>query len=267
MKAKPKAKAVKSVDRDQLSDYLADLLQVNRVKDYCPNGLQVQGKNTIKKIVTGVTASLALIDAAIEEDAHAILVHHGWFWKNDDVRVVGQLHARLKLLMENDISLFAYHLPLDLHPELGNNAQLAQVMGWIDAKPSPVAFQGTMDGLVWHGNTNRSQRTLGQLARSMASRLGRDPLVIGDLNKPVKSIAWCTGAAQGYIAEAIAMKVDAYISGEVSEPTFHAAQEMGVAYIGAGHHATERYGIQALGQHLSKKWGVKHQFIDIPNPI
>jgi dinuclear metal center YbgI/SA1388 family protein len=266
-KAKPKSKAAKSIDRDQLSVYLADLLQVNRVKDYCPNGLQVQGKSTIKKIVTGVTASLALIDAAIEEDADAILVHHGWFWKNDDVRVVGQLHARLKLLMENDIRLFAYHLPLDLHPELGNNAQLAHVMGWSDAKPSPVAFQGTMDGLVWHGNTNRSQRILGQLARSMASRLGRDPLVIGDLNKPVKTIAWCTGAAQGYIAEVIAMKVDAYISGEVSEQTFHASQEMGVAYIAAGHHATERYGIQALGQHLSKKWGVKHQFIDIPNPI
>jgi dinuclear metal center YbgI/SA1388 family protein len=266
-KAKPKLKAVKSVDRDQLSDYLADLMQVNRVKDYCPNGLQVQGKNTIKKIVTGVTASLALIDAAIEEGADAILVHHGWFWKNDDVRVVGQLHARLKLLMENDISLFAYHLPLDLHRELGNNAQLAQVMGWIDAKASPAAFQGTMDGFVWQGNTNGSQRTLGQLARSVASRLGRDPLVIGDLNKPIKSIAWCTGAAQGYITEAIAMKVDAYISGEVSEQTFHASQEMGVAFIAAGHHATERYGIQALGQHLSKKWGVKHQFIDIPNPI
>ena len=266
-KAKLKANSVKSIDRDQLSVYLADLLQVNRVKDYCPNGLQVQGKSNIKKIVTGVTASLALIDAAIEEGADAVLVHHGWFWKNDDVRVVGQLHARLKLLMEHEISLFAYHLPLDLHPTLGNNAQLAQVMGWIDAKASPAAYPGTMDGLVWRGKTSGTQKTLGHLARGLASRLGRDPLVIGDLNKPVKSIAWCTGAAQGYITEAITMKVDAYISGEVSEPTFHAAQEMGVAYIAAGHHATERYGIQALGQHLSKKWGVEHQFIDIPNPI
>lgn len=275
MKAKPKAKLkansvksiAKAVDRDQLSVYLADLLQVNRVKDYCPNGLQVQGKSAIKKIVTGVTASLALIDAAIEEGADAILVHHGWFWKNDDVRVVGQLHARLKLLMDHEISLFAYHLPLDLHPTLGNNAQLAQVMGWIDAKASPAAYPRAIDGLVWRGKTSGTQKTLGQLARSVASRLGRDPLVIGDLNKPVKTIAWCTGAAQGYITEAIAMKVDAYISGEASEPTFHAAQEMGVAYIAAGHHATERYGIQALGQHLSKKWGVEHQFIDIPNPI
>jgi len=266
-KIQSKAKVAKSIDRDQLSVYLADLLQVNRVKDYCPNGLQVQGKSTIKKIVTGVTASLALIDAAIEEGGDAILVHHGWFWKNDDVRVVGQLHARLRLLMENEISLFAYHLPLDLHPTLGNNAQLAQVMSWIDAKASPAAYPGTMDGLVWRGETNGAQKTLGQLARSVASRLGRDPLVIGDLNKSVKTIAWCTGAAQGYITEAIAMKVDAYISGEVSEPTFHAAQEMGIAYIAAGHHATERYGIQALGLYLSKKWGVEHQFIDIPNPI
>jgi dinuclear metal center YbgI/SA1388 family protein len=266
-KAKSKANSAKSIDRDELAVYLADLLQVNRVKDYCPNGLQVQGKCSIKKIVTGVTASLALIDTAIEEGADAILVHHGWFWKSDDVRVVGQLHARLKRLMEHEISLFAYHLPLDLHPTLGNNAQLAQVMGWIDAKASPAAYPGTMDGLVWQGKTSGTQRTLGQLARSVAGRLGRDPLVIGDLNKPVKTIAWCTGAAQGYITEAISMKVDAYISGEVSEPTFHAAQEMGVAYIAAGHHATERYGIQALGQHLSKKWGVKHQFIDIPNPI
>ena len=140
-------------------------------------------------------------------------------------------------------------------------------MGWIDAKASPATYPSTMDGLIWRGKTSGTQKTLGQLARSVASRLGRDPLVIGDLNQPVKNIAWCTGAAQGYITEAIAMKVDVYISGEVSEPTFHAAQEMGVAYIAAGHHATERYGIQALGQHLSKKWGVKHQFIDISNPI
>lgn len=267
MTAKPKAKATQCIDRDQLSVYLTDLLQVNRVKDYCPNGLQVQGKSSIKKIVTGVTASLALIEAAIEEKADAILVHHGWFWKSDDVRVVGQLHARLKLLMAHEINLFAYHLPLDLHPKLGNNAQLAQVMGWVDAQPAVGSALGTMDGLVWQGKTSGTQKTLGQLARSVASRLGRDPLVIGDLSKPIKKIAWCTGAAQGYINEAISLKVDAYISGEASEPTFHAAEEMGVAYIAAGHHATERYGIQALGQHIAKKWGLSHEFIDIPNPI
>jgi dinuclear metal center YbgI/SA1388 family protein len=260
-------KLAKSVQRDQLDTYLADLLNVQAIKDYCPNGLQVQGKPVIKKVITGVTASLALIKAAIQEGADAIVVHHGWFWKNDDARVVGQLHARLKLLMDHQINLFAYHLPLDLHPRLGNNAQLAKLMGWTQAKGVSSVGGGVMDGLIWCGRPSPSQKNLGQLARSMASRLGRDPLVLGDLSRPVKNIAWCTGAAQGYINQAASMKVDAYISGEISEPTFHAAQEMGIAYIAAGHHATERYGVQALGQEIAKKWGITHQFIDIHNPV
>ena len=258
---------MKTVERDQLNLYLAKLLQIERVKDYCPNGLQVQGKAQIKKVVTGVTASLALIEAAIQEKADAIVVHHGWFWKSDDVRIVGQLHARLQLLMAHEISLFAYHLPLDLHPQLGNNAQLAKLMGWSQARAVSGNGGGVMDGLLWQGKPAGSQKNLGQLARSMASRLGRDPLMVGNVNKPIKTIAWCTGAAQGYINEAVSMKVDAYISGEISEPTFHVAQEMGVAYIAAGHHATERYGVQALGQEIAKKWGIAHQFIDIPNPV
>ena len=261
------SKSSKTIEREQLSLYLDDLLQVRRVKDYCPNGLQVQGSSAIKKIVTGVTASLALIEAAIEAKADTLMVHHGWFWKSDDVRVVGQLHARLRLLMDHNINLFAYHLPLDLHPQLGNNAQLAQLMGWTSAKPMPSISGGVMDGLIWSGKPASSQKNLGQLARGIASRLGRDPLVVGNPNQAIKRIAWCTGAAQGYISEASLMKVDAYISGEISEPTFHAAQEMGIAYIAAGHHATERYGIQALGDHLAKKWGITHQFIDIPNPV
>ena len=275
MKTKAPSKTSKTVratkpsliERDRLSAHLDDLLQVQRIKDYCPNGLQVQGKPTIKKLVTGVTASLALIEAAIEEGADALMVHHGWFWKNDDVRVVGQLHSRLSLLMKHQISLFAYHLPLDLHPQLGNNAQLAKIMGWIDSKAVSSVSGAVMDGLIWKGKPSASQKTLGQLARGMASRLGRDPLVIGDTDRPIKTIAWCTGAAQGYISEASSLKVDAYISGEISEPTFHASQELGVAYIAAGHHATERYGIQALGEHVAKKWGIKHRFIDIPNPV
>ena len=272
-KAMPKTSRVtrsaksSSIERDRLSAYLDDLLQVSRIKDYCPNGLQVQGNPAIKKLVTGVTASLALIEAAIEEGADALMVHHGWFWKNDDVRVVGQLHSRLSLLMEHQISLFAYHLPLDLHPQLGNNAQLAKIMGWTDSKAVSSVSGSVMDGLIWKGKPSASQKTLGQLARGMASRLGRDPLVIGDTGRPVKTIAWCTGAAQGYISEASSLKVDAYISGEISEPTFHASQELGVAYIAAGHHATERYGIQALGEHVAKKWGIQHRFIDIPNPV
>ena len=267
---KPQSSNNGVISRDDLSEYLFDYLGVAKIKDYCPNGLQVEGKPQIKKIITGVTASLALIERAIEEKADAILAHHGWFWKSDDSRVVGQLHDRLKLLMSHDINLFAYHLPLDVHPQLGNNAQLANMMGWTVAKPSkrsPLATLGVMDGLIWEGKPAASQKTLGQLARSLASRLGRDPLVVGDQDQPIKRIAWCTGGAQNYIKEASLMKVDAYISGEISESTFHAANEMGVAYIAAGHHATERYGIQALGQHLQKTFRIKHQFIDLPNPV
>jgi len=266
-KSKTPSKSTKTVERDQLNLYLAKLLQIDRVKDYCPNGLQVQGKAEIKKVVTGVTASLALIEAAIKEKADAIVVHHGWFWKSDDVRIVGQLHARLQLLMDHEISLFAYHLPLDLHPQLGNNAQLAKLMGWSQARPVSGIGGGVMDGLLWQGKPSGAQKNLGQLARSIASHLGRDPLVVGDLSRPIKNIAWCTGAAHGYINDAVSLKVDAYISGEISEPTFHIAQEMGVAYIAAGHHATERYGVQALGQEIAKKWGIAHQFIDIHNPV
>jgi dinuclear metal center YbgI/SA1388 family protein len=262
------------VGRDELSLYLDDHLQVARIKDYCPNGLQVQGKSIIKKLVSGVTASMALIEEAIALKADAIMVHHGWFWKNDDARVVGQLHSRLKLLMDHEINLFAYHLPLDVHPVLGNNAQLAKVMGWKPLmEPKRVSegtFLGTaspLDGLIWEGRPEAAQNTLGQLARSISGRLGRDPLVIGDLNKPIKRIAWCTGGAQGYINQAILMKVDAYISGEVSEQTFHIAQESGVAYIAAGHHATERYGIGALGEFVAQKYKLSHQFVDIPNPV
>lgn len=262
--------SLKTVLRDELSLFLDDHLQVARIKDYCPNGLQVQGKPTIKKLVSGVTASMALIEEAIALKADAIMVHHGWFWKNDDARVVGQLHSRLKLLMDHEINLFAYHLPLDVHPVLGNNAQLAKVMGWKPLKASERTFLGSssvMDGLIWEGRPEASQKTLGQLARSISGRLGRDPFVIGDLNKPIKRIAWCTGGAQGYINQAILMKVDAYISGEVSEQTFHAAQESGVAYIAAGHHATERYGIGALGEFVAQKYKLSHQFVDIPNPV
>ena len=270
MKKIQQTKKTNSVNRDVLSLFLDEYLQVARIKDYCPNGLQVQGKPVIKKLVSGVTASMALIEEAIALKADAIMVHHGWFWKNDDARVVGQLHSRLKLLMAHEINLFAYHLPLDVHPVLGNNAQLAKVMGWKSLKASERTFLGSssvMDGLIWEGRPEASQKTLGQLARSISGRLGRDPLVIGDLNKPIKRIAWCTGGAQGYINEAISMKVDAYISGEVSEQTFHATQESGVAYIAAGHHATERYGVGALGEFVAQKYKLSHHFVDIPNPV
>lgn len=246
--------------RDALKDYANQLLEVDRFQDYCPNGLQVQGKNSIRKIVSGVTASLALIEAAIEAKADAILVHHGWFWKNDESPIVGQLHRRLKSLMDNDISLFAYHLPLDAHPKVGNNAQLAKIAGW------KHTGQSSIKGLISLGEPKVVQ-SLQKFAENLAKSLGREPLVIGNQARKIKKIAWCTGAAQSYFDAAILEGVDVFISGEVSEPTFHLAQESGVAYIAAGHHATERFGVAALGEVLAKKFGIIHEFIDIPNPV
>ncbi len=248
--------------RDDLAQHLANYLQIAKSKDYCPNGLQVQGRDRIQKIVSGVTASQALIEAAIQAKADAILVHHGWFWKSDDPGIVGQLHARLKLLMDHNINLFAYHLPLDIHPIVGNNAQLAKVMSW---KGQAALLPGMMDGLMWQANIQ--PMSLQQLTKSLASRLGRDPLVIGEPKQSIKKVAWCTGGAQGYIKEALSLGVDAYISGEVSEQTYHFAKEMGIVYISAGHHATERYGVQALGQYINKTFKIEHQFVDIPNPV
>lgn len=246
--------------RSELENYTNQFLEVERFQDYCPNGLQVQGKNTIRKLVTGVTASLALIEKAIEVKADAIMVHHGWFWKNDDSVIVGQLHRRLKLLMDSDISLFAYHLPLDAHSKVGNNAQLAKIAGW------KHTGQSSIKTLVSLGQPTTPQ-TLEKFALSLGKSLGREPLVIGEKSKKMKKIAWCTGAAQSYFDAAIEEGVDVFISGEISEPTFHLAQESGVAYIAAGHHATEKYGVCALGEHLAKKFGITHQFIDIPNPV
>jgi len=251
----------RSCSTSQLSEYLHQLLQEDRFKDYCPNGLQVQGKTEIRRIVSGVTASLELIEKAIDQKADAILVHHGWFWKNDDPAIVGQLYRRLKLLMDHNINLFAFHLPLDQHPKLGNNAQLAKIAGW------KVTGQSPKNDLVWLGKPASGIKTLSQLASSLDKVLSRKPLIVGKPNQPIKTIAWCTGAAQGYLHEAIACGVDAFISGEISEPTFHLAKESGVAYISAGHHATERYGVQALGNDLAKKFGIEHLFIDIPNPV
>jgi dinuclear metal center YbgI/SA1388 family protein len=248
---------------ESIESYLNDLLRISHFKDYCPNGLQVQGKVDIKTLVTGVTASLALIEKSIEFKADAILVHHGWFWKNDDPRIVRQLHARLRLLMEHDINLYAYHLPLDQHPEFGNNVQLARVLGL------EIQGQSKENDLVWYGKPSQGSRkkTLYDLSERIANKLQRTPLVIGDERQSIKKVAWCTGGAQGYIDIASNLGADVYISGEISEQTTHAARELGIAYISAGHHATERYGVQALGAHVAKTFGVKHIHADIPNPV
>jgi dinuclear metal center YbgI/SA1388 family protein len=254
----------KSASQETIESYINELLQISQFKDYCPNGLQVQGKNNIYKLVTGVTASLALIERAIDEDADAILVHHGWFWKNDDSRVVGQLYARLKLLMDKEINLYAYHLPLDQHPIYGNNVQLAKRLG------ITIGGQSKTTPLVWYGNLGKNKKPpypLDKLALLIEKKLERVPLVIGEMKKPIHKIAWCTGGAQGYITDAVQLGADVYISGEISEQTTHIAQELGIAYISAGHHATEKYGVQALGAHLADVFGIQHQFIDIPNPV
>ncbi|MEO1817811.1 Nif3-like dinuclear metal center hexameric protein [Pseudomonas sp.] len=251
------------VERDKLLRYCNELLDSGSFQDYCPNGLQVEGRNEIRLIVSGVTASQALVDAAVEAGADLLLVHHGYFWRGEAAQVVGIKHRRLKALLQHDINLMAYHLPLDVHAELGNNAQLAQLMGWQISgglephNPRSVGLTGELPEPC-SGDS---------LAQQLAERLQREPLFIAGHERPVKRIAWCTGAAQGYIDKAIALGVDAFITGEVSEPTVHTARENGIHFYAAGHHATERYGAKALGDHLAATFGIEHQFIDIDNPV
>lgn len=251
-----------SVSRDELAQFLAQTLEITRFHDYCPNGLQVEGRLRIETLVTGVTASLALIEAAIALKADALLVHHGYFWRGEDARILGVKHKRLKLLLAHDINLFAYHLPLDMHPELGNNAQLARQLGL-----KPDARFGEND-IGWLGlPLDASVTSVGDLALLVESRLGRAPLVIGDPSRAVGRVGWCTGAAQNMLSDAVAAGANTYISGEISEPTVHLAREMGVAYLACGHHATERYGVQALGSCIARKFDIQHHFIDIDNPV
>jgi len=255
-----------TIDTRELADWLDGTLQAARFKDYCPNGLQVEGRGRIGHIIAGVTASEALLRAAIERNADAVLVHHGWFWKNEDPRVRGPRRTRLALTLAHDLNLFAYHLPLDAHPELGNNAQLARVLGLQPERDGDALRTCGPDGLIWLG-TAPGIDTLEALTRRVAERLGRTPLVVGDAARPVRRVAWCTGAAQGMLADAVEAGADAYITGEASEPTVHLARETGTAFIGAGHHATERYGVQALGEAIARQFGIRVEFVDIDNPV
>lgn len=248
--------------RQVLDQQLRELLQPERFTDYCPNGLQVEGREQLRHLVTGVTASLALIEAAIAAGGDALLVHHGYFWRGEDACVVGQKQRRLKALLAANLNLFAYHLPLDAHPTLGNNAQLALKLGLVTD-----ALTGEKE-LVHVGHATQAT-TLKALCEQISQSLKRAPLVVGDTDTPLSTrgaVAWCTGAAQGSIEEAYAAGAKVYISGEISEPTAHFAREMGMAYLACGHHATERYGVQAVGQHLSHALGLRHSFIDIDNP-
>ena len=250
------------INRDELANFLAQTLNISSVRDYCPNGLQVEGRGVIQTLASGVTASLALIEAAVEAKADALLVHHGFFWRGEDPRLVGPKHKRIKRLLQNDISLFAYHLPLDLHPALGNNAQLALRLDLL-----PESRFGE-DGLGWLGSVNNaSLRTVGDLAGLIADRLGREPLLIGDPGQPLGRVGWCTGAAQNLLQDAVAAGATVYLSGEISEQTVHLALETGTAYLACGHHATERFGVHALGEHIAAQFGIEHRFIDISNPV
>ena len=245
------------VNQTTLAKYCHQYLQVDKFTDYCPNGLQIQGKSDIKKIISGVSANQDLIDAAIDEKTDALFVHHGFFWKNEAAEIIGIKKNRIKALLDNDINLFAYHLPLDAHPTVGNNIQLAQRFGIKNLEPIG-------DTLVWQGEVDT---TLSQLSNTIEQALNRAPLVFGGYDKPLKRIAWCTGGAQSYIEHAININADCFITGEVSEQIPAIAKENDIAFISAGHHATERYGIQALCQHLSDKFNIKHQFIDVDNPV
>lgn len=246
--------------RQELENYIGQLLAVDRFRDYAPNGLQIEGKESINRIVTGVTASLAMIDATIGHQADALLTHHGYFWKGENPCITRTKKNRIAKLLANDINLFAWHLPLDAHPELGNNAQLAirlglnplgrfgeQELGWLGELASPVSFAA-----------------FGQRVEAI---LQRPPLLIGDATRPVRRIAWCSGGAQSYFHEAATLDIDCFLTGEASEFVTHLAQESGIGFIAAGHHTTERFGIEALGRHLADHFGIEHEHIDLPNPV
>ena len=262
-----------TTDRDTLSQSFNALLQPEQFKDYGPNGLQVEGKAQIKKIVSGVTASLALIEAAIAAKADAIVVHHGLFWRGQDGRVTGWMKQRLQALLAANVNLYGFHLPLDAHSQLGNNAQLGKLWGF-------KAYKGAAgrcgdQGLVWLGERAK-KGTNGHLGGSFANAQAlaahvekltqRAAVVVQATPRKIKKIAWCSGGAQDYFEAAIAAGADAFITGEISEPQAHYARECGVAYLACGHHATERYGVQAVAGHVAAKLGLAHEFIDIDNP-
>lgn len=238
-------------------------LESARFKDYCPNGLQVEGRGNVRRLATAVTANQSVLDAAVAWGADALLVHHGYFWRGESAEIVGMKRRRLNTLLSADMSLLAYHLPLDAHAELGNNAQWGQRMGFKNfaaldcVNPQAVGNTGLLSAAT----------PLGELAQQVRNLTGREPMLIGDPQMSVERVAWCTGAAQGYIEKAAAAGAQLYISGEISEPTVHAARELDIAYMAAGHHATERYGVQALAAAVAETFDLEWTFIDCDNPV
>ncbi len=251
------------VSLKHLESELKRVLRPEQFSDYCPNGLQVQGRSEVLKIVSGVTACQGLISAAADVDADVLLVHHGYFWRGEEQPITGIKKSRIAALLQSGISLIAYHLPLDVHAEFGNNVQLAKVLGF-DIEGELGKQNNHPIGLTGSTSKNLNFATMHDL---LTSKLGRKPLAIEGGSEQIQSVAWCTGAAQNYIELAVEAGVDAYITGEVSEPTVHIARESGLHFFSAGHHATERYGVQALGAYLANMFDIEHEFIDIDNPV
>jgi dinuclear metal center YbgI/SA1388 family protein len=254
-----------SVELTQLCQYLDQCLQPERFTDYCPNGLQVQGRASVARLATGVTACQRLLDAAAEWGADALLVHHGYFWSGEAPQVVGMKRRRLATLLASEVSLLAYHLPLDAHPQLGNNACLGRLMGF-DLEDQAALQPGAVSGLGNVGNLPEAIPAQKFVAK-LAEITGRVPLHVGDPKALVRRIAWCTGAAQDYVSAAVVAGADLFVTGEASEQTVHTAREEGIQFVAAGHHATERYGVQAVGEHLAAQFSIEHRFIDIDNPV
>jgi dinuclear metal center YbgI/SA1388 family protein len=249
------------IERKQLLSAFDTLLQPERFKDYGPNGLQVEGRNGIKKIVSGVTASLALIEAAVAAQADALFVHHGLFWRGQDGCVTGWMRQRLGLLLQHDINLFAYHLPLDAHPVLGNNAQLGARLGL----ETQAQFGEQQLGCIGQGPAH-IMASPQALASHIEATLGRAVTLVAARPGAMQRVAWCSGGAQGYFEAAIAAGAEVFVTGEISEPQAHYARECGVSFIACGHHASERYGAPAVASHIAAELGLEHAFIDIDNP-
>ncbi len=250
------------IDRDDLLNAFDTLLEPGRFTDYGPNGLQVEGRREIRRIVSGVTASAALIDAAVEDGADAIFVHHGLFWRGHDGRLTGWLRARVARLLAADVNLYAYHLPLDAHPTLGNNAQLACRLGLI----GQAQFGAQQLGCIGQRADDGAFTDAAALAAHVESVLNRPVTLVDAGSVGIKKIAWCSGGAQSYFESAIAAGAQAFVTGEISEPQAHIARECGVAFLACGHHATERYGAPAVAAHIAAQHGLAHRFIEIDNP-
>ena len=245
------------VNREELKNYCNTYLDIDKFKDYCPNGLQIEGSLNITKIVSGVSANLELIERAIEEKADAIFVHHGVFWDNESKTISGAKRAKIALLLKHNINLFGFHLPLDDHDEVGNNIELGRRLGIKNMEP-------VAGGLLWQGELNTN---ISDFSKLIEEKLDRAPQVFGKQNGKIKRISWCTGAAQGFIEDAINLNVDLYLSGEVSEKTPAVAKENNITFISAGHHATERYGVQALCKHLCFQFKLQHHYIEVDNSV